>query len=165
MSLYNAIFGRNQSGRALLEILGLTEGDCGRYRDCFAVMNDGKPEIHVLTRNGGGNREDYEDVFEELSEHPNYLGDSDDDFDCTYATIRFSAPEPAHEMVKALAADTVLPADRWASMLAALKAGNQANPDVGRALKVGEALMPKIEAALSGEGSGIVTVDGTEAGP
>lgn len=96
MSLYNAVFGQNDKADYLLGCLGLTKGDVGRFRNCF--IEDGK--IAVYTRNGGGNRESYEDVFEELSEHPNYLSDADDSFDCTYATIYFSFPEQYKEQLE-----------------------------------------------------------------
>lgn len=85
------IFGVNHHSSELLEMLDLTTGDVGRFRDVH--LNKDGTKIKVLTRNGGGNREEYEDVFDELSVHPNYIEDYDDSFDCTYATIVFSVPE------------------------------------------------------------------------
>lgn len=64
----------------------------GRFRDIYFENND-TPKIILYTRNGGGNREMYEYVFELLSSHPLYITDYDDDFDPTYAYIEFTAPE------------------------------------------------------------------------
>ena len=89
MSLYNMLFGMNPDSDMLLEMLGKTRADFGRFRDVY--MEDGYIIVH--TRNGGGNREDYEGVFEEMSNHPWYSHDQDDDFDCTYANIFFKVPD------------------------------------------------------------------------
>jgi hypothetical protein len=82
---------------------------------------DHKPEIHVYTRNGGGNRQHWSFSYENdageacecpgciiehrLPKHPNYLSDHDDDFDCTYATIHFSVPEEHLARVNAMLAE------------------------------------------------------------
>ena len=95
MSMYNMVFGMNPDSEKLLGLLGKTTADFGRFRDVF--MEDGYIVVH--TRNGGGNREDYEDVFDEMSEHPWYSHDADDDFDCTYANIYFKMPEDEKLMV------------------------------------------------------------------
>ena len=89
MSLYNMVFGMNPDSDKLLGLLGKTTGDFGRFRNVF--MEDGYIVVH--TRCGGGNREDYEDVFDEMSKHPWYSHDADDDFDCTYANIYFKVPD------------------------------------------------------------------------
>lgn len=66
----------------------------GRFRDIYYEHEEGsEPKIILYTRNGGGNREWYEYVFELLSNHPLYITDYDDDFDCTYAYIEFKAPK------------------------------------------------------------------------
>jgi hypothetical protein len=64
-----------------------------RFRDCFVVLKeDGKKEIHLLTRVGGNNRnQGYGE--EELQKHPNFLYDSDVEEDNTYATYVFSVPK------------------------------------------------------------------------
>ena len=71
MSMYNMLFGVNPDTDTLLSLLGKTAGDFGRFRNVY--MEDGYIIVH--TRNGGGNREDYEDVFDEMSEHPWYSHD------------------------------------------------------------------------------------------
>lgn len=121
MSLYNLIFGVNPIADFLLGILNLTREDMGRFRDAFVSEN----EIAVYTRNGGGNRDDYADVFGVLSLHPNYLRDEDDDFDCTYATIYFSIPEDWKIILKAMDDGTFNPDDRWNKAIEDLKAGNR----------------------------------------
>lgn len=116
MSMYNMVFGQNGLSGAILATLGLTAGDCGRFRDCF--ISEGK--IAVYTRNGGNNREDY---MPDFSSHPHYLHDEDDDFDCTYATIYFKFPDEFAEQLKKLdSGEKFDPDARWLAAIEALKA-------------------------------------------
>jgi len=101
------LFGKNNFSEILLAMLGLVTGDVGRFRDCYP--SDDGSEIIVYTRNGGGNREAYQEVFDRLRLHPNYIGDADDDYDCTYATIRFSVPDKFKEAVRQIADKTDTP--------------------------------------------------------
>ena len=120
MSLYNMLFGMNPDADKLLSLLDATREDFGRFRNVY--MRDGYIVVH--TRNGGGNREEYEDVFDEMSEHPWYSHDADDDFDCTYANIYFKVPEGAEQTMLALrglekGAD---PKEQWGALLATMEA-------------------------------------------
>lgn len=58
---------------------------------------EGKPEyddhIIVLTRTGGGNREDYDAENEAMQAIDQFVTDFDDDFDSTYAYWVFEVPE------------------------------------------------------------------------
>ena len=77
----------------------------GRFRDIFFERDEsGKGNIILYTRNGGGNRDAYEWVFTLLEEHPLYLSDWDDDFDSTYAYIKFSAPKEIEEFFEGVEA-------------------------------------------------------------
>lgn len=96
--MYNMLFGKNPMSSVLLTMLNLTEANCGRFRDTYIENGN----IVVYTRNGGGNRDSYQDVFDSLGEHPNYVSDYDDEYDCTYAYIEFSVPEEYKELVEAL---------------------------------------------------------------
>jgi hypothetical protein len=107
--LYNLVFGENSTADILLACLGLTQADVGRYRDAFIH----KGEIVIHTRNGGGNRETYQSVIDELARHPNYLRDADDDFDCTYADIYFSFPEKHKDVLSQIAEAKHTPAEKW----------------------------------------------------
>jgi hypothetical protein len=108
--LYNMLFGENKDQKNFLfTLLNITPGDCGRYRDIYVIEG----HIVVHTRNGGGNREAYEDVFETLSQHPLYAYDEDNDFDCTYADIYFRWPEAYGELLAEMAKGTVTPAEKW----------------------------------------------------
>lgn len=121
MSFYNMMFSANPASDLLLATLKLTRGDCGRFRNVFVA--DGK--IAVYTRNGGGNREDY---MPDFSEHPNYLYDEDDDFDCTYATIYFSFPaEYAEGLAKIQDKEPFDPNQRWVDLFDSL--GINSKPD------------------------------------
>lgn len=119
MSLYNMVFGMNPDSNKLLEVLGKTQGDFGRFRNVY--MEDGYIVVH--TRNGGGNREDYEDVFDEMSEHPWYSHDEDDSFDCTYANIYFKMPEDDKLLMALRGLDSGQnPATQWAELLGMMEA-------------------------------------------
>lgn len=121
MSLYNMLFGENASQKEFLfSLLGKTSGDFGRYRDIYVTDE----HIVVHTRCGGGNREDYEDVFEEMSSHPLYDYDQDDDFDCTYADIYFRHPEQYRDLLKEMAVGTVTPSEKWKILFDALSRSN-----------------------------------------
>lgn len=120
MSMYNMLFGENVGQKDILfGILNMSEGDFGRYRDIY--VNEHYIVVH--TRNGGGNRESYEDVFEEVSKHPLYAFDEDDDFDCTYANIYFNHPEEYHDVLVEMAKGTVTPSEKWQILLDSLNVG------------------------------------------
>ncbi len=116
MSLYNMMFGKSPLSDVLLKLINLTQDDCGRFRD-VSLTEEGN--IIVYTRNGGGNRDcwDWENqgysgskdcdcpgcvITHKLPDHPNYIRDYDDDFDCTYAYIEFNPPEEFRELFKEL---------------------------------------------------------------
>ena|SRR3990167_10308610 len=106
MSLYNILHGVNDLAPLLLKMLDLDQPkgkfETGRFRDIY--LNEDGTKIILLTRNGGGNRDSYQSVFDDLeANHPNYLTNYDDDFDCTYAYIEFSVPKEFKEDLKALA--------------------------------------------------------------
>lgn len=98
MSMYTLFHGRNPQADAILAMLNLTKGDFARFRDVFVTQG----QIAVYTRLGGGNRDSYEEVFESMSKHPNYLDDRDDDFDSTYCTFYFSFPDAFKDELSAM---------------------------------------------------------------
>lgn len=85
----------SEAGQALMkEAKEIGYYPTGRFRDIYYQHEEGSdPKIILYTRNGGGNREYYQYVFELLENHPLHITDYDDDFDCTYAYIEFEAPE------------------------------------------------------------------------
>lgn len=116
------LHGYNQNAGLLCHILGLKVGEAtegmpvGRFRDIY--LNADGTEIHLFTRNGGGNRSCWnanEDSVpancicpgcvqtEILPTHENYLRDYDDDFDSTFAITVFSVPEPYLALTKSIA--------------------------------------------------------------
>jgi hypothetical protein len=116
--LYNVLFGENGSQKDfLLKLLDKHAGDFGRYRDVYVT----EEHIVVHTRCGGGNREEYEYVFDEMEDHPLYAYDEDDDFDCTYANFYFRHPEGYGDVLKEMAAGTITPAEKWQMLFKALE--------------------------------------------
>lgn len=93
MSLYNLIAGYNPLSGSLMAMLGFSTRDAGRFRDCYLQRSeDGQLEIHVYTRNGGGNRPDYVDASLKLMGHPAFLREYDDSYDTTYRSYVFTIP-------------------------------------------------------------------------
>ena len=92
MSLYNLMYGENKDAKSLLQILNSVKVlDIPRYRDTY--LSEDNTEIIVLTRTGGGNREEYEDDNNEMTLHPLYLSDNDASFDTTFAEFHFKNPK------------------------------------------------------------------------
>ena len=117
MSLYNMLFGENASQKDfLLKLLDKNENDFGRYRDVYVTED----YIVVHTRCGGGNREYYEHVFDEMEEHPLYAYNEDSEYDCTYADIYFTHPPEYSELLKAMSVGTVTPTEKWETLFTAL---------------------------------------------
>lgn len=102
--MYNALCGKNSISEVLLNMLGYSESDFGRFRDCY-LSPDGS-SIIVYTRCGGGNRESYQHVFDKMSQSEYYLKDYDDGFDETFASIEFRVPEQYKEQCKTLSEST-----------------------------------------------------------
>ena len=134
MSLFNNLFGFSNEAEFLLNVLNLKEGDIPRFRDCFYDCERNQIVIH--TRTGGGNREyydneescrdNYPEYFEsgdvpcgpwnsDLVNHPLYLTDYDDDYDCTYANFVFKAPDEHIDTLKEIFSgkETITPSDKW----------------------------------------------------
>lgn len=94
MSLYNMVMGTDPAVPAILSMLFLWPEDVPpRFRDASIVDFEGEWRICVLTRQGGGNRSDYDKSNRELQEHPLYIRDYDEPSDTTYATFEFRFPE------------------------------------------------------------------------
>jgi hypothetical protein len=156
VSLYNALFGRNPLSPFYLAILGLDIADVGRFRDCFLQKTDeGEVRIVIYTRNGGGNRDAYEEVTKNLQAHPEYVTDFDDDFDCTYASYVFKVPDKLIDTVKAFAErpdQNVDPGARFKDLLDKMQAGKDDDPTVKHAMEVGKKILEPIIDKLKEQG-------------
>ena len=87
--LYNMVHGVNPATFLILPMLGKHPDEYPRFRDCFITEDD---HILVLTRVGGGNRNDgYGE--EELYKDPHFIKTYDADWDCTYGYYEFSVPD------------------------------------------------------------------------
>lgn len=91
MSLYNAINGVNPATFLVLPMLGMHPDEYPRFRDCF--VSDDSTQIQVLTRTGGGNREEYESENQALKDMPEYVTDENCDWDTTFALWTFNVPD------------------------------------------------------------------------
>lgn len=137
--LYNVVFGVQEAAGLLLSVLGFTTAEqVGRFRDAWVERTaEGVLRIAVYTRNGGGNRDHYDDdylagpactctgcvITYRLPAWPGYLSDGDDEFDSTYATVYFEAPAALVELLKD--EEVRGPVDtsaRWLAAIAALEA-------------------------------------------
>lgn len=133
MSLYElAVADGNQRERGAV-LLGMLGGPVvARFRDAWVEKSDDGPVIAIYTRQGGGNRECfcgsepgrqhvpgqcYAACNEALAAHPLYLRDADDDFDRTYATFYFRAPEEWREVLEGAAVDPVNMSERWQAVI------------------------------------------------
>lgn len=117
----------------------------GRFRDIW--LSDDRKIITLYTRNGGGNRDRYQWVFECLVEHPEYIGDEDDDFDSTYAYIRFKVPERFQPLSDEIPAGD---RDQWDQFLADLQAGRK-TAQTQKAFEGIKPLLEKLNAMLTEE--------------
>lgn len=142
MSLYNALFGSNPLGQALVALVQQAHPtEIGRYRDAWVEAHGDDLLIRVHTRNGGGNREcwgcDDEPCTcgvpvanDQMQAHPWYVRDADDDYDPTYADFYFR-PDLASidpEIARSLVAMADAPVDvsaRWSALIAGLSAGGE----------------------------------------
>lgn len=80
----------------VLPMLGKHPEEYPRFRDCFIgdkEHTEYDDMIHIYTRVGGENRDDYEKEIEALRSSEGYVTDFDDNFDCTYCTFVFRVPE------------------------------------------------------------------------
>jgi len=169
--LYNLVMGDGDEGRrgilcaAMLKLDSL--GEFGRFRDAWVERDGEDLRYAIYTRNGGGNRPDYQEVTDRLRAHELYLADFDDEFDSTYATYYFRIPDapPAHmveangewiaewpRVLEAFARGAVDPVDMSEKWQEALDKMNTEGPTpeqaaafapIGEALKA--ALIPKEE--------------------
>lgn len=155
MSLYNIVCGTNQLAGVLLASLGLPSHATGRFRDCYLQRDAGGAlEIHVYTRNGGGNRPDFVDVTKFLRQHPLFLRDFDDPGDSTYASYVFALPDENGRLgfeAAARSVPSIIPAPPHERMQAFL-AQMSNNPNDPEVVRVREALRPTIERAMNDVG-------------
>ena len=119
--MYNMLFGKNPQHKVLLAMLGLKDDEFGRFRDCYY-----RDElIVVFTRCGGGNRDDYLDMFENMKKHKMYNSDYDDDYDCTYAYITFRVPDEFVEDIKKIEQEKYTPSDKFKLLIKKMEEDNK----------------------------------------
>lgn len=144
MSFYNKLFDENPDANALIGFLGLNKEIFGRYRNVY--LNKAGDKIIVYTRCGGGNRKEYDRVFEIMKRHPNYLRDYDDSGDETYAYIEFSVPDKYKQTAQHMKPDKE-PLTVWEQFQDHMKKSNE-NPNGPEAEKdriIAEQIMKAME--------------------
>ena len=129
--LYNVVFGESGIGHELVGLLNSVQPiSVGRYRDGWVEAAGDTIVIAVYTRNGGGNRDDYDAEIGSMLSHPWFLSDDDDDFDSTYATFRFLVPDRMDGVVgwekvvatlSSVAQPQVDTSQRWLDMIERLR--------------------------------------------
>jgi len=164
MSLYNMLHGMNPLADLFLSMVGLTRDSVGRFRDCYLAMDEAdeeykRPRIFVYTRNGGGNREEYQGIIDQMAESPHYVRDFDDDYDCTYATIVFNVPEAFDDLLSEMEKliETKSPAEKWGELFEAMSVGDPEDERFQKAMEVGKEIFGKLQAQMK-KGGGIVEV-------
>ena len=142
-------------------------------RDCY--LAEGGDKVVLFTRNGGGNRDcwklkgckkDVHDrgcmvfVNSELTKHPEYLRDYDDDYDKTFAYFEFRVPpalKPLAAALVGLGAGKKPAGDRFKALIEKMKDGDMSDPEVVRAMEAGRDIMDRIAKALiDGNGGGVI---------
>jgi hypothetical protein len=136
------MFGEHAEGEILVKILEVSATGpfrVGRYRDAWVEAQGDVPTIRVHTRNGGGNRECWNDACDDMADvhvedclcwaiaslqaHPWYVRDEDDDFDSTYADFYFVPKgEMGADVLPALVRIAGAPVDMGARWQAAIDA-------------------------------------------
>lgn len=147
MSLYNLLHGVDSTARIALAMLGKGPGDFGRFRDAW--LCEGGKSIAVFTRCGGGNRDDYGEVFDMAASMPGYLGNADDDFDSTYCTFTFEVPVQYQDLAARLAPESAPPSlwDKTQAAISAIKAAPPKDVPQDKAT----AIVAAIEAAVQAD--------------
>ncbi len=110
--------------RALIPAIGLNPDAAHLYRarDAWIERDPlGVLHLHLYTRIGGNNRDDYADQITALRGHPFYERDADDTFDSTYAGFWFTLPSDLYETLAPYAVEPVNTDEVWAELLEAVK--------------------------------------------
>ena len=91
MSLYNMAVGYAPEAVAVITMLNIDPRTVPRFRDAYIDVSGGdeSPLAVVLTRTGGANRADYLEEVRLLRERPDFVDETDDTFDETFAHLRF----------------------------------------------------------------------------
>ena len=154
------LVGTNQNADLLLAFVGIHKECIPRYRD---IWTDGKT-IKVFARIGCGNKAQYQYFYDKLPNIENFVSVCDDPYDETYAHVEFrplAVPNLTPETVLAMldALKTEPPMVKFSKLLDKVKAGDENDPDVKRAMNVGLAIFGQIAEATKagGDHRGVVS--------
>jgi hypothetical protein len=154
--LYNVVHGRNPNAAVLHQMLQQVQPfDAGRLRDAWVEKQSDVVVIRLHTRNGGGNRGDYQDAITSMIEHPWFAYDEDLEYDNTYADFYFVVPVDNEiiplPILMTIAVDPVDMSAKWQEAIADLERG-KTSPAIE---KMKEQLQQAFE---SGSGGGVIYV-------
>lgn len=90
--------GENPMSEELLALIGLDTETVPRFRDCWVSPDYTK--LTVLTRTGGGNRDEYKSENQNLRDNEYFVEDYDDDFDNTFAKFVYELPESGTQHIQ-----------------------------------------------------------------
>lgn len=168
MSMMMALVGRTPGAAMLLAAAGLDPQRCGRLRDCFLNSD---LQVVVFTRNGGGNRPDYEEATEYFRSQPGFVRDYDDDFDSTYAYYVLKMDETSYptefrqQFYDRTTAVVGTPMERFHRVMEKMQDESTPgdDPELVRAKELGRNVLEPIMQSLESGESNVVTVhsDGT----
>lgn len=105
MSLFNMAAGYAPECKFVLGVLGFTRENMEefekipRFRDAYIICDEQPYHLVIMTRTGGGNRDDYSESNEWLRSLPGFVKDYDDDFDSTFAHWVYVIPEKFKDVV------------------------------------------------------------------
>lgn len=88
------LHGYNTGVMWAIQMLELTEQP-PRFRDAYFDWADEAqttPVVVILTRTGGGNREEYAEENGRMREIAGFISDRDDEFDSTFALFTYAVP-------------------------------------------------------------------------
>lgn len=138
-----------------------SEGVAAGYKQAWTILGGDKQPFRtgrrvMETRHscGGPNSEKCAcpgcTISFRLPQHPNYVSDSDDDFDGTYATVYFRPHPSLADALRAVPAADATPEQKWQSFFDRLQSGAKDDPQIARVLEASQPLIGALSVTSSG---------------
>lgn len=153
MDLYSNIVDVNEDRFKVLELLGLTELDLGRFRDAYLSVDGTK--AFVFHRNYQGNCEWVDDFVSRLSTFVRKF----DNGDYTYSTYEFNVPDDKLAAAKILVEKPCNITSAWEKMqrkMADMQNGKITQRDIDFIKSIADAMQQAIETGETISVNGVV---------